>query len=72
MKRRRLLSLLLALAMVLAVLPVAGAAESDVEFAKNTSGDDIAVYDTNSAMPENKIGTVAADAVVRAISRDLG
>ncbi len=64
MKRRRLLSLLLALAMVLAVLPVAGAAESDVEFAKNTSGDDIAVYDTNSAMPENKIGTVAADAVV--------
>ena len=64
MKRRRLLSLLLALAMVLAVLPVAGAAESDVEFAKNTSGAEIAVYKTDSAMPENKIGTVAADAVV--------
>ena len=64
MKRRRLLSLLLALAMVLAVLPVAGAAESDVEFAKNTSGAEIAVYKTDSATLENKIGTVAADAVV--------
>ena len=64
MKRRRLLSLLLALAMVLAVLPVAGAAESDVEFAKNTSGAEIAVYKKDSATPENKIGTVAADAVV--------
>ena len=64
MKRKRLLSLLLALAMALAVLPVAGAAESDVEFAKNTSGAEIAVYNTNSAMSENKIGTVAADALV--------
>ena len=64
MKRRRLLSLLLALAMVLAMLPVAGAAESDVEFAKNTSGGEAAVYDITSLTNGKQIGTVEADALV--------
>ncbi len=64
MKRRRLLSLLLALAMVLAVLPVAGAAESDVEFAKNTSGAEATVYDKTSEKTGSPIGTVDVDAVV--------
>ena len=64
MKRKRLLSLLLALAMALAVLPVAGAAESDVEFAKNTSGAEATVYDKTSEKTGSPIGTVDVDAVV--------
>ena len=67
MKRRRLLSLLLALAMVLAVLPVAGAAESDVEFAKNTSGDEATVYDKTS-LNGSELGKVEADAIVPYVS----
>ena len=38
MKRKRLLSLLLALAMVLTVLPAAGALAAGEEYAQNTSG----------------------------------
>ena len=67
MKRKRLLSLLLALAMALAVLPVAGAAESDVEFAKNTSGAEATVYDKTS-LNGSELGKVAVDAIVPYVS----
>ena len=67
MKRKRLLSLLLALAMALAVLPVAGAAESDVEFAKNTSGAEATVYDKTS-LNGSELGKVEADAIVPYVS----
>ena len=59
MKRKRLLSLLLALAMVLTVLPAAGALAAGEEYAQNTSGAAVKVY-TSADETSAEVGELAA------------
>ena len=64
MKRKRLLSLLLALAMVLTVLPAAGALAAGEEYAQNTSGAAVTIYtsadETSAVLGELAAGEKAA------------